>query len=643
MKRNFSIISLSIAVAIVFILGFSLSDTIERDPNSPKKGGPYELRGPALDNPLSPLSESFEGTTFPPAGWVRLSPLGNEGWNRQLSGTTPLPGWTGAGQITTPVGGGNACAYVTYGVVGANNNEWLITPQITNVQPTDSLKFWMRYIVPTYVDSFSVKISTTTQTIAAMTVPVLARRLSGAVDTGWTEYKFNIGSLVPAGSNIYIGFQESIINNIVNGSAITLDLVTVTAGSTPTTCTFSWISQTSGTIQALLSVSAVSDVIGWAGGNGPTVIRTTNGTTWSNATGTGIVGPVYNICGIDANTALCTTSPGATFIYRTTNGGTTWTQVHTATGTGAFINAIKMVDANTGYASGDPIAGVWELLKTTDGGVTWTQMPSAPTAPAGEAGWNNSFDVEGNNMWWLTNSATGKIYRSTNAGLNFTTHNAGFTTASYGSIKFAADGLNGIVTSNAGNSARSTDGGVTWTNATAIPGTGSSTGVETGLNAGNVDLFAVRGTGIQRSTNGGTNWTSVFTGTGAYNDINFATSAGCPVGWAVGAGGVVARMSLMTGISNYNGEVPSSFNLSQNFPNPFNPSTNINFSIPKSGLVTLKIYDMVGREVSTLVNEFKSAGNYIVGFSGANLTSGTYFYRLESDNFVETKKMLLIK
>jgi len=88
---------------------------------------------------------------------------------------------------------------------------------------------------------------------------------------------------------------------------------------------------------------------------------------------------------------------------------------------------------------------------------------------------------------------------------------------------------------------------------------------------------------------------------------------------------------------------PDKYELSQNYPNPFNPTTKINFSIPKQGFVSLKIYDMLGKEVANLVNEVKVAGNYAVDFNGMNLASGVYFYRLESVDFVDTKRMMLIK
>ncbi len=94
----------------------------------------------------------------------------------------------------------------------------------------------------------------------------------------------------------------------------------------------------------------------------------------------------------------------------------------------------------------------------------------------------------------------------------------------------------------------------------------------------------------------------------------------------------------------------NSYSLSQNYPNPFNPVTSIKFSIPISGLVTLKVYDVLGKEVITLVNEIKSAGKHSVDFNAANFSSGVYFYRIviHSDNieageFVDVKKMLLIK
>ena len=90
--------------------------------------------------------------------------------------------------------------------------------------------------------------------------------------------------------------------------------------------------------------------------------------------------------------------------------------------------------------------------------------------------------------------------------------------------------------------------------------------------------------------------------------------------------------------------IVKSFDLKQNYPNPFNPTTNINFSIPKNQNVSLKVYDMMGKEVANLVNnEFLKAGEYIADFNAANLSSGVYYYALKTDEFTSTKSMLLIK
>jgi len=93
----------------------------------------------------------------------------------------------------------------------------------------------------------------------------------------------------------------------------------------------------------------------------------------------------------------------------------------------------------------------------------------------------------------------------------------------------------------------------------------------------------------------------------------------------------------------HDNQIPKSYDLSQNYPNPFNPVTKINYALPKQGFVTLKIYDITGREVKVLVNEFRQAGYYTVDFNGSNLASGVYFYRIQSNDFIHTKRMVLIK
>lgn len=131
---------------------------------------------------------------------------------------------------------------------------------------------------------------------------------------------------------------------------------------------------------------------------------------------------------------------------------------------------------------------------------------------------------------------------------------------------------------------------------------------------------------------------------GRYTDLS--TGDGCT---EITTGTVQTRrpnicllLTPVTGINTSN-TVPVQYSLSQNYPNPFNPETRINYSIPKAGMVSLNVYDMLGRQVASLVNGYKSAGNYIVEFDASNLSSGVYYYKLVSGEFSDIKKMSLVK
>jgi hypothetical protein len=99
-----------------------------------------------------------------------------------------------------------------------------------------------------------------------------------------------------------------------------------------------------------------------------------------------------------------------------------------------------------------------------------------------------------------------------------------------------------------------------------------------------------------------------------------------------------------TGINEHNEPItPTSYSLAQNYPNPFNPVTTIKYQLPVSGRVSLKVYNILGKEIATLVDEEKSAGTYSVTFDAGKLSSGIYFYRIQAGNFVQAKKMILLK
>ncbi len=113
-------------------------------------------------------------------------------------------------------------------------------------------------------------------------------------------------------------------------------------------------------------------------------------------------------------------------------------------------------------------------------------------------------------------------------------------------------------------------------------------------------------------------------------------------GYIVGNGKTLIKFGELTSVDDENIS-PGAFSLSQNYPNPFNLSTEISYRLLKQSFISLKVYDVLGNEVATLVNEEKPAGKYEVEFNGEGLTSGIYFYQLRAENFIETKKMNLMK
>jgi len=156
------------------------------------------------------------------------------------------------------------------------------------------------------------------------------------------------------------------------------------------------------------------------------------------------------------------------------------------------------------------------------------------------------------------------------------------------------------------------------------------------------------------STNNGASWINKNQGFPSYPSNPSVASLLIVNGYIFAGtnGQSVWRRSLSEaiGIQNVSTEIPSSYSLGQNYPNPFNPVTKIKFDIPQSvilsgakNLVVLKVYDILGKEIQTLVNEQLQPGTYEATFDGSSLNSGIYFYRLTTEGFTETKKMLMIK
>jgi photosystem II stability/assembly factor-like uncharacterized protein len=394
-----------------------------------------------------------------------------------------------------------------------------------------------------------------------------------------------------------------------------------------------WTPQTSGVTTQLTSVSAPDDNNAWICGYAGKVLRTTNGgTTWTAVTNPS-ANDNYNMYAVDANNALVTYSPGATFVKRTTDGGATWTQVFTQA-TPGFIDAIWMTTPTTGFMYGDPVGNRWSLWKTIDGGATWDSTGLYQTQVSGEAGWNNAIFVLGTAIWFGTN-ATHMYYSPTNgitgSWVSETTPAANQYSTWFNTPTIGISGGAGLYST--------TNAGVTWSNLTA-PGTGNVSGI-TGAGA---DYWFVRQANIiYRSTNNGAAWSPEFTGpTGAvFNHIG-KSRAGTRM-WAVTSAGLIFKSDGPVGIVPINNEVPNAYSLNQNYPNPFNPATTIKYSIPQASYVTVKIYDMLGNEVMTVVNEHQNAGTYAGSVDASNLASGVYFYTIRAGNFTDTKKMMLVK
>ena len=152
---------------------------------------------------------------------------------------------------------------------------------------------------------------------------------------------------------------------------------------------------------------------------------------------------------------------------------------------------------------------------------------------------------------------------------------------------------------------------------------------------------------IKRSTNNGLTWVTTPTSVTGLTHFDFVHAGNIIYGYAVSSNGSVIKLIdtllILTSNNNHNSEVPKEFSLSQNYPNPFNPSTVIGFKLAVNSFASLKVYDLLGREAATLVNENLKAGTYEFDFDGNKLSSGVYYYKLATGSFVETKKMILIK
>ena len=401
-----------------------------------------------------------------------------------------------------------------------------------------------------------------------------------------------------------------------------------------------WISLNSGTSQNLNAVHFINVQTGYAAGVSGTVIKTTNsGLNWI-ALNTGSTVELRSVCFLDSSTGLVCGYNGT--ILKTTNGGDNWnvinsgstnhllglsfyndiigicsgnsgTTLYTTNGGSnwmigspqgymvTFYSAF-MVDASTGYCVGVSTIFAPLIAKTVSGGVNWTYSSFYLNNNEGTLRDLHFFDTENgiavSNLW----NGPGAVSKTTNGGVNWTTQI--FTYTLYG-VDFPAHAI----------------------------------GYTVGFNGY-----------ILKSTDNGNSWSYQTSGTTEFlKAVDFVDSVN---GYAAGNAGTILKTTNggVTSVPNNINELPSEFRLFQNYPNPFNPKTKIKFQIAKLSNVKLVVYDALGREVETLVNEKMSPGKYEVEFDGSNYPSGVYYYRiavyskkLKAGDFYDVKKFVLIK
>jgi photosystem II stability/assembly factor-like uncharacterized protein len=312
---------------------------------------------------------------------------------------------------------------------------------------------------------------------------------------------------------------------------------------------------------------------------------------------------------------------GGSGVYRSTDAGATWEPV------GLFgKNIVSLaVYGDTVFAGTNGLFGVY---RSTNNGTNWSQTSLSNLDV-------RAFTKSGNILFSGTGQDSG-VYKSTNNGTNWAQ-----TSLNYRSIISLVSNANYIYAGASGNNGvyRSTDAGATWT--------------QTSLNNRQVNSLAINGinifagtpnTGVYVSNDTGTSWIQRNEGFGFNPNILAVIIFNNFIYVGTQDSSVYRRpLDDLIGIQPISHEVPSGFSLKQNYPNPFNPNTKIQFDISKSTFTKLSIYDVIGRVVAILVNEDLKPGVYQVSWDASHTASGVYYYKLETESYSETKKMILLK
>ncbi len=321
-------------------------------------------------------------------------------------------------------------------------------------------------------------------------------------------------------------------------------------------------------------------------------------------------------------------SGDSVYVYRTSDNGATWTRGASAVPStlypGFTSQRTAIVVGNDLLVSNGP-SPVW---RSTDDGDSWIITTGITFEEI------KSFAVVGSDVY----AGGNQIYKSTNGGSTWAVAGTGIPAFS-SIVGIASVGGNILATGQyTATVYRSTNNGASWTAVSSLGAPGSD------LMSIGANVFAgVANGGVKMSTNGGTSWTLIRTGL-PLEGIVFHILTNDPTYLYCGTDvrGVWKRpLSDVVSVREIDSQVPQEFSLDQNYPNPFNPGTRIGFEISDFGFVSLKVFDLLGREIATLVHEDLHPGSYETTFDANGLASGVYLYRLQSGGLVQSRRMVL--
>lgn len=328
-------------------------------------------------------------------------------------------------------------------------------------------------------------------------------------------------------------------------------------------------------------------------------------------------------------------------VFRSTNGGASFSGATSGlSGSGSWVGPLLSHPDSSGIF----YTARQQVFKTTDNAASWFAISN------GTSGTIREMAISKSNPSYIYASSGSSLYLSKDRGYNFVLVSSGMPSRTITSVYFHPDSANvAIVTFSgfgAGKVYKTTNEGSSWNNISGdLPDTPINDGLIYYPGYPTSIYLAATDVGVFMTNNYGNNWTELADGlpnTVAmhldYNNISGKIRIGTH------GRGTWEISGTITGLSGNTYELPEKFSLLQNYPNPFNPNTKIEFSLKEKGLVSIKVYDIVGKEISTLVNKNLQAGSYNLTFYGTNYSSGMYFYSLFVDGIrVDTKKMILIK